>query len=326
MRMVVFALLSATALACATPALAQQPKPSPSPTPQAQTQPQKNFVVDALASDFVRLEERVRKDNVKTGGAKSAADFTRDGVALNRAGKFPEALGAFGSAVAKAPRDFNTWLVYAAGAQAAADAPDADDAYHLRADEARALAYLGQLDAKGENWRPALNAYRASLDRDTSNSIQATYDDLLDKHGFHVEAEQIDSDSASPRACFPFSESLAHGVDFTPFIAVSGGDKTAISVEDQQLCVEGLRHGQRYAVVLRQGLPSAVGEKLRKNADYEIYVRDRSAQVRFTGTTCCRASARRACRSSPSTRRRCRSTCCASATAIFCKRCIPPTS
>ncbi len=300
MRMVVFALLSATALACATPALAQQPKPSPSPTPQAQTQPQKNFVVDALASDFVRLEERVRKDNVKTGGAKSAADFTRDGVALNRAGKFPEALGAFGSAVAKAPRDFNTWLVYAAGAQAAADAPDADDAYHLRADalaaaygaylransradEARALAYLGQLDAKGENWRPALNAYRASLDRDTSNSIQATYDDLLDKHGFHVEAEQIDSDSASPRACFPFSESLAHGVDFTPFIAVSGGDKTAISVEDQQLCVEGLRHGQRYAVVLRQGLPSAVGEKLRKNADYEIYVRDRSAQVRFTG-------------------------------------------
>ena len=35
--------------------------------------------------------------------------------------------------------------------------------------------------------------------------------------------------------------------------------------------------------MLRQGLPSAVGESLLKSADYEIYVRDRSPQVRFTG-------------------------------------------
>ena len=34
---------------------------------------------------------------------------------------------------------------------------------------------------------------------------------------------------------------------------------------------------------LRQGLPSAVGENLLRAADYDIYVRDRSPQVRFTG-------------------------------------------
>ena len=33
----------------------------------------------------------------------------------------------------------------------------------------------------------------------------------------------------------------------------------------------------------RQGLPSSVGEALLKSPDYEIYVRDRSPQARFTG-------------------------------------------
>ena len=53
--------------------------------------------------------------------------------------------------------------------------------------------------------------------------------------------------------------------------------------EGSQVCVDGLKHGGRYAIVVRQGLPSAVGENLLKAADYEIYVRDRAPQVRFTG-------------------------------------------
>ncbi len=64
---------------------------------------------------------------------------------------------------------------------------------------------------------------------------------------------------------------------------MSGSSDTAISNEDQQICVEGLKHGERYAIVLRQGLPSAVGESLLKSADYEIYVRDRSPQAHFAG-------------------------------------------
>ena len=49
------------------------------------------------------------------------------------------------------------------------------------------------------------------------------------------------------------------------------------------MCVDGLKHGERYKIVLRQGLPSNVEEQLLKTADYDIYVRDRSPQVRFTG-------------------------------------------
>ncbi len=64
---------------------------------------------------------------------------------------------------------------------------------------------------------------------------------------------------------------------------MSGAANAAVTAESSQLCVDGLKHGERYAIVLRQGLPSAVGESLLKSADYEIYVRDRSPQVRFTG-------------------------------------------
>src|SRR5262249_18890850 len=51
--------------------------------------------------------------------------------------------------------------------------------------------------------------------------------------------------------------------------------------DDKQLCVEGLKHGERYSIALRAGLPSAVKETLTKSADFNIYVRDRKPFVRF---------------------------------------------
>ena len=153
-----------------------------------------------------------------------------------------------------------------------------------RAEEAAALALLGEISAKQEEWRPALNAYRASLQLADNPAIRRTYEALRAEHGFRILDYKVDSDSASPRVCFQFSEELDRGkLDFTPFVAVSGAANAAVTAEGQQLCVDGLRHGERYAVVVRQGLPSAVGETLLKSADYEVYVRDRSPQVRFTG-------------------------------------------
>src|SRR5262249_1149759 len=90
-------------------------------------------------------------------------------------------------------------------------------------------------------------------------------------------------DAASPRACFQFSEELlSRRTDFSPFVNVAGQDKPALSADAKQLCVEGLRHGDRYAITLRAGLPSAVQETLPKWADFTIYVRDRKPFVRFT--------------------------------------------
>ena len=94
----------------------------------------------------------------------------------------------------------------------------------------------------------------------------------------------IDSDSISPRACFQFSEELpGRRTDFSPFVAVAGMDRPAISANEKQLCVEGLKHGERYSVTLRAGLPSVVKETLAKSADFTIFVRDRKPFVRFSG-------------------------------------------
>ncbi|MGH6830518.1 MAG: MG2 domain-containing protein, partial [Methylocella sp.] len=62
-----------------------------------------------------------------------------------------------------------------------------------------------------------------------------------------------------------------------------GFANAALSIDDQQLCVEGLKHGEHYKIVLREGLPSTVNEALLKSANYEIYVRDRSPLLHFTG-------------------------------------------
>ena len=142
---------------------------------------------------------------------------------------------------------------------------------------------LSDLLARHELWRPALDALKASLDRRDAIDVRKTYEAMRAEHGFRILDYKVDNESTSPRVCFNFSEQLARKTDFSPYVAVSGSSNTAISNEDQQICVEGLKHGERYAIVLRQGLPSAVGESLLKSADYEIYVRDRSPQAHFAG-------------------------------------------
>ena len=152
-------------------------------------------------------------------------------------------------------------------------------------EEGKALALLGKVLADLQRWRPALNAYRASLDRRDDADIRTTYEDMRKEHGFRVVDYTVDSDAQEPRICFQFSDplrarqgrfrALSHRLRQSP-IRPSRSRRS-------QLCVEGVKHGERYAIVLREGLPSSVNEPLLKSADYEIYVRDRSAQVRFSG-------------------------------------------
>ena len=150
-------------------------------------------------------------------------------------------------------------------------------------DEADALITLASAYGKRNDWRPALNALKLALVLNDTPDLKATYDQLREKYGFRVSDFSVDSDAASPRACFQFTESLPKRIDFLPFVAVQGQDKPALSIDDQQICVEGLKHGESYSITLRQGLPSTVGEDLLKTADFNIYVRDRSPFVRLSG-------------------------------------------
>src|SRR5216683_39157 len=150
-------------------------------------------------------------------------------------------------------------------------------------EEADALAVLGRAMSERKLWRPALDCLRLSLDLREVADVRGQYEKMRDEYGFRLLDYTVDSDAASPRACFQFSEDLAKRTDFAPFLALAGSDKPALSAEGKQLCVDGLKHGERYNINLRAGLPSTVKETLPKSAEFNIYVRDRKPFVRFTG-------------------------------------------
>ena len=273
----------AAALLCATAALAQ-----------------KSFVRDDLASEGVRLEEKLKTEAGSTAAGRPAAQLRRDAEGLMSRSNQRGAMSLYAAAIALEPKNAANWVGFVKAVKAVTP-KDYTERYQLRERgtaaayiayqrattrpaEAEALALLGDLYVMSEDWRPALNAYAASLQLADEPALRKTYEELREKRGFRITNYKVDSDSASPRVCFNFSEPLAQGrVDFGPFVAVSGAANAAITTESSQLCVDGLKHGERYAFVLRQGLPSSVGESLLKSADYEVYVRDRSPQVRFTG-------------------------------------------
>ena len=72
--------------------------------------------------------------------------------------------------------------------------------------QAAALAVLADLLARHEQWRPALDALKASLDRHDSVDVRKTYEAMRAEHGFRILDYKVDNESALPRVCFNFSE------------------------------------------------------------------------------------------------------------------------
>ncbi|TAN06269.1 MAG: hypothetical protein EPN45_09085 [Rhizobiaceae bacterium] len=149
---------------------------------------------------------------------------------------------------------------------------------------AAALAVLAKSLDRRAQYRPALQAYKASLALANDPLVRGAYLDLKARKGFRIVDHTIDAESQTPRACAQFSDPLVkNGTDYAPFVTVDGARPKAIDLEEKQICVDGLEHGKRYRITFRAGLPSAVGEVLESPASLDIYVRDRSPFIRFTG-------------------------------------------
>jgi len=256
----------------------------------------KAFKRDDLADAAIKLEAQIKSEAGPV--SKSAATLRTDADVAFRRNDFRSGMQILGQIVAAAPEDSGNWLRLARSILQIKPSTTSEQTFflerastaafvaYLRAtnpqDEADALAVLGRALSERKLWRPALDALRLSLDLREVADVRGQYENLRDEHGFRLLDYTVDSDSASPRACFQFSEDLAKRTDFTPFVALAGTDKPALSSEDKQLCVEGLKHGERYNINLRAGLPSTVREGLPKSAEFNIYVRDRKPFVRFT--------------------------------------------
>jgi uncharacterized protein YfaS (alpha-2-macroglobulin family) len=255
----------------------------------------KPFTNSDLANGAIQLETQIKAD----AGArvKSVLEIRQDANASLSKNDLRAGATLLEHIVAAVPNDTATWLRLARTIQQIPANDDervallerASDAAYIayqrttsRNDEAESLALLGTLLSQRKLWRPALDALRLSLDAREVAELRAQYEQLRHQYGFRLLDYTIDADAASPRACFQFSEQMPRRTDYSPFVVVSGTDKPALSVADQQLCVDGLRHGEHYTITLRAGLPSVVHETLSKSADYAIYVRDRKPFVRFS--------------------------------------------
>ncbi|OJJ09344.1 alpha-2-macroglobulin [Alphaproteobacteria bacterium AO1-B] len=150
-------------------------------------------------------------------------------------------------------------------------------------EQAFALEYLGRGLSLRQDYKAAIKSLRASLALEERGSVRRRYDKLMAEHGFRIVDHQVDSDSATPRICLVFSQKLPVGEDLSPYVSVRGDGTVSIETDGSQVCAEGVRHGARYQLTARSGLPAADGEVLEKSSDLSIYVRDRSPSVNFLG-------------------------------------------
>ena len=159
---------------------------------------------------------------------------------------------------------------------------------YLRAGDAgaraNALNLMAQMLEKNGGGRQMIPALRLSQSLAPRRETEDALDLAISRYGFRVVEHTVDSEPATARMCVQFSEALADaGIDYAPYVSVDDHPNLPVEANGQDLCVDGLEHGKRYRLVVREGLPSAKGEILRTAARIEAYVKDRSPSVRFTG-------------------------------------------
>lgn len=288
-----FAALFAFACVASIPTI----PPAIAQTHSAAKSDERPFSRDDLDDAAIRLEAQIKTDSGQV--TKPVAQLRREMDEAFKKNDFRTGLQLLGQIVSVEPDDATSWLRLARSVAQIRPANAKERTLLLErsatagyiayersdnpAEQAEALQIIGNSFAERRVWRPALDALRNALELREVAAVRAQYEKLREEHGFRLLDYTVDADGASPRACFQFSETLpGKRTDFSPFIAVPGIDRPAITADEKQLCVEGLKHGERYTITLRSGLPSTT-EPLGRAAEFTIYVRDRKPQVRFTG-------------------------------------------
>ena len=148
--------------------------------------------------------------------------------------------------------------------------------------QARALAIISRAMERQGLTRPAIEAAAAGVALAGTAKERNRLAELRARYGFRVLDYSVDVETQTPRLCVQVSEPLqGDATDLERFVALDGRASTTLSMDDRQLCVEGLEHGKRYTVSLREGLPATTGEVFTAPAEFVAFVRDRSPVARF---------------------------------------------
>jgi uncharacterized protein YfaS (alpha-2-macroglobulin family) len=267
-------------------------------TPDIGAAPQLDFLPASLRDEARQYRGSILSGMPQTG--QGGAFLTSVAMERLAAGNARGAIEAFRSALALAPDESGLWQGLSVALLRAepqdwrerADLPrDASSAAinayltsRTTEDRAGALRELARALDRRDLYRPAIEAYDASLALADVASVSDERAALRARRGFRVMDHTVDTEAAEPRICVQLSEDLPRsGVDFASFVTLDSEPAPAVDASGQQICVEGLRHGRHYRVTLRQGLPSAIGETLLNDVALSVYVRDRTPSLRFSG-------------------------------------------
>ncbi len=214
---------------------------------------------------------------------------------------FPEAIRLWQEVLKREPLDHAAWQALADAALAFQPVEydeqranlqlrtnAAVNAYLTAADDAekaQALATIGAIFEADENWKLAIRALRSSLAAANEPQVAARLDTVVAAHGFRITEHTVDNNAANPRICLTFSDRLSRALTTSEnpgdYVSIEGGDTLPVTAEGSQICIDGVKHGERYRIVARPGITAIDGEKLAKQAELSIYVRDRDPAVRF---------------------------------------------
>lgn len=151
--------------------------------------------------------------------------------------------------------------------------------------QATALAEIAEALIELKQGRTALRALKLADASASTPEIAEALRKARQNYGFRVSDHVVEADTVTPRICVEFTEPLAQsGVDYEPYVRVTGGGDLPVEIEERRLCIDGATHGENYRITLRSGLPAAeAGEALQRPVTLEVYVRDRAPSVRFGG-------------------------------------------
>ncbi len=256
------------------------------------------------AQDLIDAARRLADELPQTDAPppqSSYADLVAEGDAAKQWQNPAGAITAYRQALAITPNDGAVWQSLAVAtlsrAEAVSGQAEGDNSYELGATavsaalnaflraqepEARALglrALANGLEYAG-SWREAIATYRLSLALLPDAETAAHLDTVVAEHGFRVVNHVVDAEAAAPRICAVFSDPLG-STDLSAYVVVADAPQASVETETDQICVEGVSHGARYAIKLRAGLSSADGEVLAHDVDLNVYVPDRAPFVGF---------------------------------------------
>ncbi len=100
-----------------------------------------------------------------------------------------------------------------------------------------------------------------------------------------VRQMRPDAERAVPRMCLDLTAAPLKDSDtpLDPYVTVTPAADVAVAVIDRALCIDGMKHGTTYDVVLKEGLPFEGGGRLAEPLSTSVAVPDRKPRVAFAG-------------------------------------------